>query len=209
MLDNNQQNGKNPNKNPTLEHFMVKKVIILNGDLPITVACKYFYNYKVGSLLIETTEKEYACLTKTDIINIIGKGLDPGLVRTGDIASKPLITCPEKETLENAMILMAKNGIKRIFITNNKKKIIGVISSSDILRIAPGLLEIAREEMLIHSSEEIEEKKKFSGTCDDCREYSDFLTDVGGFVLCENCLKSHQDEEEDLESLNEDDDSDE
>ena len=73
---------------PTLEHFMIKNVIILDGQLPLTIACKYFYNYRVGSLLIETSEKDYACLTKTDIINVIGKGLDPGLVRTEDIAKK-------------------------------------------------------------------------------------------------------------------------
>ena len=77
------------------------------------------------------------------------------------------------------------------------------------MRIAPGLLEIAREELLIQSSEGVEEKEQFSGTCDDCKEFSEFLTDVGGFVLCKNCLKSHQDEEEDLESLNVDDDSEE
>lgn len=192
--------------NPTLEHFMVKKVIKLKGDVPITVACKYFLNYKAGSILIETSDKEFACLTKTDIIHVIGKGLDPGLVTTEEVASRPLITCPETETLENAMLLMSKNNIKRIFITNIKKKIVGVISSTDILRIAPGLLEIAREEMLLHSAEEFQDKEKFSGTCDDCKEFSEFLTDIGGFVLCENCFKSHQDEEEDLESLNGDND---
>ena len=45
----------------------------------------------------------------------------------------------------------------------------------------------------------------FSGTCDDCKEFSENLTDVGGFALCENCIKHSQDEEEDLESLTEDD----
>ena len=195
MLDEN---------SPTLEHFMVKKVIKLDGDLPITVACKYFYNYKVGSLLIETTTG-YACLTKTDIINVIGKGLDAGLVRIQDVATKPLITISQNETLEKAMLKMAKKGLKRLFVVDGRKNIVGVISSTDILRIAPGLLEIAREEMLLQSSEDVEERKKFSGTCDDCKEYSEFLTDVGGFVLCEDCFKHHQDDEEDLESLNEDD----
>lgn len=188
----------------TIEQFMNKNVIKLKGNIPITVACKYFYNYKIGSLLIETSNNEYACLTKTDIINIIGKGLDPGLVFIEEVATKPLITIPQTESLENAMLLMAKQKIKRLFIVNQRKTVIGVISSSDILRIAPGLLDISREELLIQSSEKLEENEIFSGNCDDCKEFSESLTDVGGFALCENCIKQ-KGEEEDLESLNEDD----
>lgn len=189
-----------------LEHFMVKDVIKLNGEVPITVACKYFYNHKVGSILIETSNNEFACITKTDIIHVIGRGLDPGLVRCEEVASYPLITIDQSESLENAILLMAKKGIKRLFITDARKNIVGVISSSDILRIAPGLIEITREELLMKSVEVMEEKEaKFSGVCDDCREFSEFLTDVGGFLLCENCIKNQR-EDEDLESLNEDDD---
>lgn len=193
--------------NAILEHFMIKKekIIKLNGELPVTVACKYFYTYKVGSLLIETSNNEYACLTKTDIIHVIGKGLDPGLIRCEEVASYPLITIDKNETLENAMLLMATNRLKRVFIVNGRKDIVGVISSSDILRIAPGLLEIAREEMLLQSVEGFTDESKFSGNCDDCKEFSEFLTDVGGFALCENCIKQRQDGS-DEENLLEDDD---
>lgn len=188
----------------TLEHFMIKNVIKLKGNVPITVACKYFYNNKIGSLLIESSTNDFACLTKSDIINIIGKGLDPGLVTVEEVASKPLITISQTESLENAMLLMAKKRIKRLFVINHRKTIVGVISSSDILRIAPGLLDISREELLIQSSEGLDENKSFSGICDDCKEFSESLTDVGGFAFCETCIKQHR-EEEDLETLNEDD----
>ena len=188
----------------TLEHFMIKNVIKLKGNVPITVACKYFYNNKIGSLLIESSTNDFACLTKSDIINIIGKGLDPGLVTVEEVASKPLITNSQTVSLENAMLLMAKKRIKRLFIINSRKTIVGVISSSDILRIAPGLLDISREELLIQSSEGLDENKSFSGICDDCKEFSESLTDVGGFAFCETCIKQHR-EEEDLETLNEDD----
>ena len=156
-------------------------------------------------VLVETSNNEFACITKTDIINVIGKGLDPGLIRCEEVASFPLVTIPLNENLENAMILMAKSKLKRLFIVNSRKDIVGVISSSDILRIAPGLLEISREEMLLQSAEDVQERKKFSGNCDDCKEFSEFLTDVGGFALCENCYKQRL-EEEDEESLIEDDD---
>ena len=189
----------------TVDKFMNKNLIILKGDLPLTVACRRFFDHKIGSLLIEcSSDKSFACLTKTDIINVIGKGEDPGLILSQDAASKPLITITANESLENAMLKMAKNKLKRIFITeNNSKNIIGVISSSDILRIAPGLLEIAREEYLIQDSG-FETNKTFSGNCDDCKQFSEFLNDLGGFALCENCIKSRQDGEEDLESLNSD-----
>ena len=123
-----------------LEHFMIKEVIKLAGDVPITVACKYFYNYKVGSILIETSNNEYACITKTDIIHVMGRGLDPGLVRCEEVASYPLITIDKSESLENAILLMAKKGIKRLLINDARKNIVGVLCSSDFFGIGAGLI---------------------------------------------------------------------
>jgi CBS domain-containing protein len=197
------QENKN---NLSLAQFMIKKIIRLDGELPLTVACRRFVDHKVGSLLIETSDKKYACLTKSDIIKVIGRGLDPGLERTQDVASKPLIVISQDESLEDAMLLMSKKGLKRLFITDNKDEIVGVISSSDIIRIAPGLIEIAREEMLIKASEE-SEQNRFSGNCDDCKAYSEFLQDIGGFALCENCIKNRNEEDDDeIQSTLDDDD---
>lgn len=177
----------------TIDKFMRSNLIILEGDLPLTVACRRFLDNKTGSLLIEsTTDKKFGCLTKTDIINVIGRGEDPGLVRAQDVATRPLVTIHKNQSLEDAMLKMAKNNLKRMFIVDSSETILGVISSSDILRIAPGLLEISREESLIQNTEQYHNNEKISGICDNCSNFSDYLKEMGGFTLCSECLDSRQ-----------------
>lgn len=190
----------------TVDKFMRTDLIILKGDIPLTVACRRFSDHKVGSLLIETSDNKFGCLTKTDIINVIGRGEDPGLIKSQDVSSIPLFTIHKNESLEKSMLIMAKNNLKRLFIVDSSEKILGVISSSDIIRIAPGLLGIAREEAIIKNAEASDptSKNKFSGVCDDCKQFTEYLREIGGFALCDNCIKT-TDIEEDIDNLSTDD----
>ena len=181
----------------TVEKFMQTNLIKLKGEVPLTVACRRFFDHKVGSLLIETTDNKHGCLTKTDIINVIGKGEDPGLIRVQDACSKPLLTISKNESLNEAMLSMAKNKLKRIFVVDEKENILGVISSSDILRIAPGLLEIFREESMIQNAEQISSNSIFSGNCDNCKQFSEFLREIGGFALCKDCIALSEESDDD------------
>lgn len=185
-------------KGATVEEFMIKDLVAIDGELPVTVACRRFLDHKVGSLLVLLPESDYACLTKTDIINVIGKGEDPGLVRTRNVASHPIKTCAPATSLEDAMLEMSKHNITRLFVVGpDDNKPVGVISSSDILRIAPGLLEIAREESFLRNATEESDDEYQSGYCDDCKQFSEYLKIIGGFAYCKDCLASQEDEEED------------
>ena len=74
---------------------MNTNIIQINGDLPITVACKKIIDNQIGSLLVDND----AVLTKSDIISTIAKLADPGIARIRDFSSKPLITCIEYDRL--------------------------------------------------------------------------------------------------------------
>lgn len=169
---------------------MNTNIIQINGDLPITVACKKIIDNQIGSLLVDND----AVLTKSDIISTIAKLADPGIAKIRDFSSKPLITCLEHDRLEDAMLKMAKLKIKRIFIVNERNDIVGIITSTDILRIAPGLIEVMREEIFLQTVEaQLEQKEYFSGSCDNCKNHREYLKNVGGFALCKNCFEEHSD----------------
>ena len=177
----------------TVDKFMVRNVITIDGDLPITKAAGLMIKYNIGSVLVELKDRKnkYSVITKTDIVKMLKDGLDPGLVRIKDIVgNKKLITCKPNTSLEEAMLLMAKNKIERLFVANdnNNGKIIGIISSSDILKITPGLLEIKRQFSELYATPD--EPKSFSGYCDECGNYSEDLQEVGGFALCKECREA-------------------
>ena len=190
-----------------IQHFMIKNIISIDGDLPITKAAGLMIKYNIGSVLVELRDRKnkFSVITKTDIVKMLKDGLDPGLVRIKDVVgNKKLITCKSSTTLEEAMLLMAKNKIERLFVTDEKDgKIIGIISSSDILKITPGLLEIKREYYYINdASPDLPET--FSGYCDSCGNYSENLQDVGGFALCKECREAREESREEEPTIDED-----
>ena len=60
------------------------------------------------------------------------------------IATKPVVTANPSLDVGKAMSLMAKLNIRRLIIVENNN-VVGIVTYRDLLRIAPGLLEIALE----------------------------------------------------------------
>ncbi|MHA1166607.1 MAG: CBS domain-containing protein [Candidatus Hodarchaeales archaeon] len=168
--------------------IMRSDIIRTKGSTPITTCAKLMLNNNVGSVLIDYDK----ILTKTDILRSIGEG-DLGLITANEIASSPLITCHFDETLENAMRKMTKKKIEKLVVTDGDK-IIGIISSMDVLRTAPGLFEIKRQELLLNRNSEgsYYPKQEIEGHCEDCGNYEPVLNYYSGILLCKDCLEDRE-----------------
>ena len=114
-----------------------------------------------------------------------------------DVMSSPVAYLSSDESLESCMLYMAAKKIERILIVENNdlSKPLGIISTNDILKFAPGLLRIKRERLLIENIEENINSRNFRGFCDDCGNFSVNLAISNGYTLCPECTKHISDEE--------------
>lgn len=185
----------------TLLESKKRKIVTISSDRPVTKAAKLMADNKVGSVIIKNDKIE-GIITKGDIINrVLGKALDPGIVLVADVMSTPVFYISSDETLENTMLQMAKENIERILVVdqNDLMRPLGIISTNDILKFAPGLLRIRREKLLIEAEIEAGQvHTEFQGFCDDCGNYSSNLHTANGYTLCPNCFGPQEDE--DIES---------
>jgi CBS domain-containing protein len=179
-----------------------KGVISMPSNQPVTEAAKLMVENKVGSIIIKNSSIE-GIITKGDIINrVVGRALDPGIVLVDDVMTKPIFYVSEDETLENTMLLMGQENIERILVVENNdlSRPLGIVSTNDILKFAPGLLRIHRERLLIDTiSNNLSDDSnladvRFEGFCDDCSNYSDNLKTSNGYTLCPACIESQQEE---------------
>jgi hypothetical protein len=83
---------------------------------------------------------------------------------------------------------MSRLNVRRLGVMY-KEKLVGIISSKDILGVMPELLETIQEKTMIESDNRVEESEKesgpLSGYCDRCGVWSDNLVQVNGEFLCE------------------------
>ena len=189
----------NQNGNMTIADFMIPKIIKIKGDFVLTKAAKLMIKNNIGSVLVELKNKKYSIITKTDIIRIISEDKDPTTILIKEVVDqKELLSCFPSDSLEDAMLKMAKYKIERLIVIDpQNNKILGIISSSDLLRIAPGLLEIKREEQYLTEASSIN-SESFAGYCDSCSNFDEQLKELGGFALCKECYEKKD------ESLTED-----
>jgi len=142
---------------------------------------------KVGSVIIISEGKPIGVVTDGDIIKkVVSINLIPSSVKAVQIMTSPLITIKAESYIMDAAKLMNKYRIKRLGVTY-RDELVGVISMSDIIYLFPELMDIASEKMSIFSSKKGSVKKYISGYCDACGQWSDFLMEVDGRFLCEEC----------------------
>lgn len=191
----------------SVEEIMNKKLIKASSNCTVAEICQILIQNDVGSVLIEeegSTDKTLQLITKSDIIRLIARNGDPHQTQVGKISSGPLVTCFHSTNIESAMRIMAKQTIKRLVVIGKDYSIVGIISASDILKAAPGLVSLLRSNRELKTDSydcdgEEEIDQKITGYCDQCGNYNDELRDMGGYTICNSCKNTFYDDSEEEE----------
>ncbi|MCS7097886.1 MAG: CBS domain-containing protein [Candidatus Methanomethyliaceae archaeon] len=142
---------------------------------------------RIGSVIIVHEGNPVGIITERDLIErVLAKGLDPDKVISKDIMSSPLFVIDPKVGIMEAARKMASLNIRRLIVVD-RGKMVGIITSSDILSAAPEMIEILMESAREILTPERKELEVMAGYCDNCEEWSDSLKEVNGQFLCEDC----------------------
>lgn len=156
------------------------------------VACLMLDN-KVGCVIVvDKAGNPIGIITERDlVVRVLAKNIEASNAKAKSIMTAPLTTVDPDTAVTEAARMMSRKDIRRLGVLY-KSKLVGIVSSKDILDVMPELLEIMQERSRIEGgsvlepTEEIEEAP-FAGDCDRCESYSENLKNVGGKYLCEDC----------------------
>lgn len=152
--------------------------------------------YKVGSIVITESEEPIGIVTDKDmVIKIIARDLKSSEVKARDIMSSPLHTIDSEKDIREAARAMRKLGIKKLGVTRNNK-LVGIITMSDIVSVTPEVMDVISEKALIMTGEPRKRRGYLAGYCDSCNQWSDYLLEVDGRFLCEDCREGERPSEE-------------
>ncbi len=101
---------------------------------------------------------------------------------------KDIRTIESEESITEAARLLRKHNIKRLGVIY-KNRLVGIISSSDVIAVTPDLVDVVSEKAAIIRGELgiARPAGKVSGYCDECGEWSDLLQYDEGTFICEVC----------------------
>jgi len=123
---------------------MKTSLVTVNEGAVVSDAAALMRDKKVGSLLVkDASNKMYAIVSERDLVvkALANKKFD---AKVKDLASKPLISVSSEADLSEAARLMGDNDVKRLVVTSDKK-IVGILSQKDVIRISPSLYDLIAE----------------------------------------------------------------
>ena len=124
---------------------MAKNVKTVKTDDTVHAAVQKMNKFDIGSVIVVSSGRPIGIITETNIMRrIVEPRMDPATVWVKDIMSSPLTTIDENTPLEEAAKIMVSKKITRIPVIKGDK-LVGLISSTDILKASPTQLGILDE----------------------------------------------------------------
>jgi CBS domain-containing protein len=142
----------------------------------------------IGSIVIMEKDKPVGIVTDWDIVSkAIVNDAKPSQIKAKDVMQE-IYTIESEESITEAARMLRKHKIKRLGVVY-KNRLVGIISSSDVIAVTPELVEIVSEKAAIIRGELgiARSASNISGYCDECGEWSDLLQYDEGTFICEVC----------------------
>ena len=125
--------------------IMVKNIKTVKPDDTVHAAVLKMNKFDIGSVIVVSSGRPVGIITESNVMRrIVEPRMDPATVWTKDIMSSPLTTIDENAAVEEAAKIMAEKSINRLPVMKGDK-LVGLISSSDIVKASPTQLGILDE----------------------------------------------------------------
>ena len=155
-------------KNKEMANIMIAKVkdatihkaVIIDEDKTIFEAATIIKKHKVPTILLKDNNGEMHIITDSDFrqkVILNRMDFDDKVIK---IASKGLIYVNEDDFLFNAQLIMAKHGLKRVVVKNDKDTIVGILDQISLSSFfATNTFSVSNK---IQKAETVEELKEAS-----------------------------------------------
>lgn len=173
--------------------LMTRNFTHVPPETSIKDCAKIIIKNKVGSLVITENKKLRGILTEKDIVWAVSKSpsKDFSEIPAKNIMTKKVTTIKPGSDITQAIKKFKTKKVRRLPVVE-KNKLIGLITTTDILRMDPELFQAISETLKIREEKDkikrhnIQAPRK-SGICEDCGELEILYADEGNQWLCAEC----------------------
>jgi CBS domain-containing protein len=151
---------------------------------------------KVGCIIIINDTHPVGIVTERDIVvKVVSRNVQPSTARAEDLMSRPLITIGPEKSVELASREMIRHRIRRLPVVQGKK-LVGLVTDSDLLVISSELSEILRDLIRQNNPQGDFADRDVSGSrpeefrqgiCEVCNNFQESLVNVDGTYVCNRC----------------------
>jgi len=118
-----------------VNHIMSKNMLTVDKSTSLQQAALNMRKSNVGCVIVTENTKPTGIVTERDFVTKVAAEGRPLFTHINEVMSSPLITISPEETIWKAAEMMKEKGIHKLVVKKNKK-IIGIVTATDIIKIA-------------------------------------------------------------------------
>jgi len=132
---------------------MTRKPTIVGPDAKVLECAKLMKEHKIGSLVVSDENEVLGILTENDMVRrCLAEQKDPAVTTALELATEHVITVEPHMDVFEAIRLMQDHDIRHLPVID-EDKMVGFLTSNDILRLQPELFELLADYMDIREHE--------------------------------------------------------
>ncbi len=138
-----------------VSEVMNRNIITMRPDGTVYEAAKLMKENNIGSVVIMEGGELKGIVTERDLITryiAAEDGRRPEDVKVSEIMTKDPITIRDNTDIDEAARIMIEKNIRRLIVVNYDGRVVGIISSRDILKVAPHIWFLLLQELRIAQS---------------------------------------------------------
>jgi len=115
--------------------ILVENVCTVRADASVKDAAKLMIEKRISCLPVSMGQGAIGMVTEKDILGkVVATGADSRKIRVGDIMSTPLILATMDITIGEAAKKMMENNIRRLVVSDQNGRLLGLVTMTDLIR---------------------------------------------------------------------------
>ncbi len=138
-----------------VSEIMSPNVVKVGPGSTVAEVARLMRDYGIGSVVVADDDKILGIVTERDLITRYmakGDGRPPEEVKVDEIMTKNPVKIRQNVDVVEAAKIMAERNIRRLLVVDKRDRLVGVISSRDVVRVAPHIVFMLRERLRIAES---------------------------------------------------------
>ena len=114
---------------------MTERPRALDPKTPLNKVAEVMESDDVGAVPLVEDDRLVGIVTDRDIVvRAVAKGKDPSGMPASEVSSRELVTVHPDDNLSDALELMARYQVRRVAVTGEDDRLVGVVSQADVAR---------------------------------------------------------------------------
>lgn len=131
----------------TVGDVMTRDVVSVGPDTSFKACADLMRIHQVSGLPVLNQNRLVGIVTEADLMRSVATGAKPSAVSAGDVMTRDVTTVTASMTVAGAARLMFERNVKRLPVLDSTKRLVGIVSRRDVLRVFLRTDEAIRKEV--------------------------------------------------------------